>query len=130
MGATEFIGGLLVGAVIGTYAKDKLFGDSSNQELQKKQRDIDSLLTENDKFRTRNKEAERQMEDLLAENQKLRRHSKDNDDSRDDLADDLQHANREVKKLRLQNEELARKIQEYKTACNNYEIEIQHLKEK
>ena len=73
---------------------------------------------------------ERQIEDLLSENKKLNKKIKDNEDSKDDLTDDLDDMKRELKKLRSQNDELCSKIQEYKTACGNYEIEIERLKDK
>lgn len=119
---------MAIGAVGGIYAKDKLMGGNANQD--NKQQEIDSLTSEINKLSERNKEAERQVEDLLAENQKLRRQTKDNDDSRDDLEDDLADAKKLIQKLRLQNEDLARELKEYKAACNNYEIEIQRLKDK
>lgn len=126
--AAGLILGMAIGAVGGIYAKDKLMGGNANQD--NKQQEIDSLTSEINKLSERNKEAERQVEDLLAENQKLRRQTKDNDDSRDDLEDDLADAKKLIQKLRLQNEDLARELKEYKAACNNYEIEIQRLKDK
>ena len=125
----EFIVGAVVGAG-GIIAKDKYFGNTSEQQLSTKQKELDSLYAENEKFRKRNKEIERQIEDLLLENQKLKRNSKDNDDSIDDLRDNLLRSQREVNKLRLQNDELCRNIQEYKEACEHYKIEIDNLKSK
>lgn len=61
----ELIGGLVIGGVAGVALKDKILGD--NNQNNNKQREIDSLYAENEKFSKRNKELERQVEDLLAE---------------------------------------------------------------
>lgn len=125
----EFIVGAVVGAG-GVIAKDKYFGNASEQKINAKQKELDSLYAENEKFRKRNKEMERQIEDLLSDNQKLRRSFKNNNDSIDDLKDSLSRSQKEVNKLRLQNDELCRNIQEYKEACDHYKIEIENLKSK
>lgn len=125
----EFIVGAVVGAG-GVIAKDKYFGNASEQQINAKQKELDSLYAENEKFRKRNKEMERQIEDLLSDNQKLRRSFKNNNDSIDDLKDSLSRSQKEVNKLRLQNDELCRNIQEYKEACDHYKIEIENLKSK
>ena len=46
------------------------------------------------------------------------------------MEDELDDLKREVKKLRAQNDDLSKKVQEYKAACKNYEIEIEKLKDK
>lgn len=125
----EFILGTAVG-VGGMIVKDKYLVNTSGRQLNSKQKELDSLYAENEKFRKRNKEMERQIEDLLSENQKLKRSFKDNDDSIDDLKDSLSRSQREVNKLRLQNDELCRNIQEYKEACEHYKMEIENLKSK
>lgn len=125
----EFILGTAVG-VGGMIVKDKYLGNTSEQQLNSKQKELDSLYAENEKFRKRNKEMERQIEDLLSENQKLKRSFKDNDDLMDDLKDSLSRSQKEVNKLRLQNDELCRNIQEYKEACEHYKMEIDNLKSK
>ena len=125
----EFVIGVGVG-VVGMIAKDKYLGNGSDQQLQAKQREIDEIYTENEKFRKRNKEMECQIEDLLAENEKIRKQAKSFDSSKDDLEDELDDLKRELKKLRAQNDDLCTKVQEYKAACKNYEIEIEYLKEK
>lgn len=125
----EFILGTVVG-VGGMIAKDKYLGNTSGQQLNSKQKELESLYAENEKFRKRNKEMERQIEDLLSDNQKLKRSFKDNDDSIDDLKDSLSRSQKEVNKLRLQNDELCRNIQEYKEACEHYKMEIDNLKSK
>ena len=125
----EFIAGVVVGAG-GMIAKDKYFGNDFEQQINAKQKELDSLYAENEKFRKRNKEMERQIEDLLSENQKFKRSFKDNDDSIDDLKDSLSRSKKEVNKLGLQNDELCRNIQEYKEACEHYKMEIDNLKSK
>ena len=125
----DFVIGVGVG-VVGMMAKDKYFGSGSDQQLQAKQREIDEICAENEKFRKRNKEMEHQIEDLLAENEKIRKQAKSYDTSKDDLEDELDDLKREVKKLRAQNDDLCKKVHEYKAACKNYEIEIEKQKDK
>jgi chromosome segregation ATPase len=123
----DFILGAVVG-IGGMIAKDKFAGNDSQSSMNKLQNELNSLSDENEKLRKRSKDAERQVEDLLAENKKLRERSKSNDDDRDDLSDELDAAKSKVKKLTLQNDELLRKIAEYKTVCDSYEAEINKLK--
>ena len=125
----EFIAGVAVG-VGGMIAKDKFLGNDGSEKQKAQQREIDSLCSENEKFRKRNKELERQNEDLLAENKKLRKQFKEKDDMGDDLEDELEGAKSEVKKLRLQNDDLYRKLHEYKEALDAKEAEISMLKDK
>ena len=124
----ELLGGIVVGGVAGVALKDKIFGESAS--AVNKQKEINTLYAENEKFSRRNKELERQVEDLLAELNKLRRQAKDNDDDQNYLEDELAHAKRELKNIRAQNDELARKIKEYKTTCETQEAEISLLKDK
>ena len=128
MGMIELLGGIVVGGVVGVALKDKIFGESAS--AVNKQKEINTLYAENEKFSRRNKELERQVEDLLAELNKVRRQAKDNDDDQNDLEDELAHAKRELKNIRAQNDELARKIKEYKTTCEAQEAEISLLKDK
>lgn len=123
----ELIGGFLVGGVTGVALKDKILGNAQNEALQKS---LDELYAENEKFSRRNKELERQVEDLLAELNKVRKKSKEVDDEQIDLEDDLDKAKRELKKIRFQNEELTRKLKEYKVTCEAQAAEISLLKEK
>lgn len=125
----EFIAGVAVG-VGGMIAKDKYLGNENSAKRQAQQREIDNLCNENEKFRKRNKDLERQVEDLLAENNKLRKQYKAKDDIGDDLEDELSTAKADVKKLRLQNDDLYRKLQAYKEALDAKEIEISMLKDK
>lgn len=127
--------GLIIGAALGVggmIAKDKLAGQNqaSGTSSNKLNSEAEALSDENEKLRKRNREAERRIDDLMAENEKLRRQFKDKDDDQDDLEDDLAKAKAEVKKLRAQNDELLRKIQEYKLVCDSYENEINNLKNK
>lgn len=124
----ELIGGIIVGGVAGVALKDKLVG--ANVQKDSKQKEFESLYAENEKFSKRNKELERQVEDLLSELNKVRKKAKDSDDDQDDLQDELDRAKREVKNIRLQNDELARKVKEYKAACEAQEAEISMLKQK
>ena len=124
--------GFIVGAAIGVggmVVKEKLFDSKANASTQSAKKEADFLSDENEKLRNRIKEAERQIEDLMAENQKLHRQYKEKDEDHDDLEDELDKVKSDVKKLRLQNEELLRKINEYKLACDNYENEIAILKQ-
>lgn len=126
---TELIIGIAIGAA-GMHAKDKVLGNSAARDLEEKKRELDNMYAENEKFRKRNKDLSRQVEDLLLENDRLKRQVKDNNNDHDDLQDELDDAKAEIKKLRMQNDEMYRKIQEYKSACESYEIEIARLKEK
>ena len=125
----EFIAGVAVG-VGGMIVKDKFLGNENSAKQQAQQREIDNLCNENEKYRKRNKELERQVEDLLAENTKLRKQAKAKDDIGDDLEDELEEAKSEVKKLRLQNDDLYRKLHDYKEALDAKEAEISMLKDK
>lgn len=125
--------GLIIGVALGVggmMAKEKFFDGKENVTSQNAKNELDALSDENEKLRKRNREAEKRIDDLMAENEKLRRQFKDKDDDQDDLEDDLAKAKAEVKKLRVQNDELLRKIQEYKLACDSYENEINNLKNK
>lgn len=123
----ELIGGIVVGGVAGVMLKDKLMG--SNVQNDSRQREIEVLCAENEKFGKRNKELERQVEDLLSELNKIRKKVKDADDGQDDLQDELDMAKKELKNVRLQNDDLARKVKEYKSACEAQEAEISMLKQ-
>lgn len=125
---TELIIGVAVGAAAGIYAKDKILGNANAEKMNAKQREIDNLCNENETLHKRNKDLTRQVEDLQIEIERLRRQFKSKDDSQDDLRDELDDAKAEAKKLRMQNDELYRKLQEYKVACESYELEIANLK--
>lgn len=122
----EFVLGAVIGCAGGYVAKDKLFSNPQNDLKEKRERD--ELYAENEKLRSRNKEAERRIEDLVSQNERLNKAAKRTSDNTDDLQDDLEDAKNEIKKLRRQNDELLAKINEYKTACESYEIEINKLK--
>lgn len=128
MDMVELIGGIIVGGVAGVALKDKLMG--ANPQHDTKQKEIDSLYAENEKYGKRNKELERQVEDLLSELNKVRKKAKDSDDDQEDLQDELDKAKRELKNIRMQNDELVRKLKEYKSACEAQEAEISMLKQK
>lgn len=121
------IAALIVGGVAGVIAKDKLVG---NPELQNKVREVEKLINENVALREDKKKLSRQVEDLLGELKKVRQASQDNEDDKDDMEDDLMKARMELKKVKKQNEELARSLQEYKSACEAQEAEIKSLKDK
>ena len=128
MNMIELVGGVVLGAAAGIALKDKITGD--DQKLDKKQKEVDSLYAENEKFSKRNKEMERQIEDLLAELNKLRKKSADVDDDKDDLEDELDKAKRDLRNVKIQNDDLAHKLKEYKAACEAQEAEIASLKQK
>ena len=66
----ELLGGIIIGGVAGAALKDKISGNGAQKE--DKQKELNALYTENEKFSKRNKELERQVEDLLAELNKIR----------------------------------------------------------
>jgi uncharacterized coiled-coil DUF342 family protein len=123
----SFITGVVVGAGA-VAAKDYLSGDAVKASNQKNE--LDQLYAENEKLRDRLRDADRKVEDLLAEKQKMSNKLREKDDDSDDLSDELDDAKRKIKKLQQQNDELMRKVQEFKTACESYEIEIAQLKSK
>ena len=124
----ELIGGLVIGGVAGVALKDKIVGNSSQNDT--KHRELETLYAENEKFRQRNKEAERQVEDLMVELERIRKKAKENNEEQEDLEDELDKAKFELKSLRQQNDELARKVKEYKDACEAQAAQISLLKEK
>lgn len=124
----ELIGGLVIGGVAGVALKDKIVGNFSQNDT--KQRELETLYAENEKFRQRNKEAERQVEDLMVELERIRKKAKENNEEQEDLEDELDKAKFELKSLRQQNDELARKVKEYKDACEAQAAQISLLKEK
>lgn len=124
----ELLGGIIIGGVAGAALKDKISGNGAQKE--DKQKELNALYTENEKFSKRNKELERQVEDLLAELNKIRKKAKESDEDHDDLEDELDKVKRELKKIRFQNDELTRKVKEYKVTCEAQEAEILMLKEK
>lgn len=124
----ELLGGIVIGGVAGVALKDKLLG-VQGQSINK-QKEMESLYAENEKFSRRNKELERQIEDLLSELNKIRKKIQNADDDHDDIEDELNRAKKDLKSIHLQNEELVRKVREYKSACESQEAEISLLKEK
>jgi len=124
----EVLGAFVLGGVAGAYAKGKFSGVQNQQNS--KQQEIDYLCSENEKLSRRNKELERQVEDLLVELNKVRKQAKANDDEQDDFEDDVLKAKNEVKKVCQQYDEMTRKLNEYKRACESQESEISMLKEK
>ena len=66
----------------------------------------------------------------MVELDRIRKKAKENDEEQDDLEDELDKAKLELKSLRQQNDELARKVKEYKDACEAQTAQISLLKEK
>ena len=62
--------------------------------------------------------------------EKVRRKAKENDDEQDDLEDELNKAKHELKSLHQQNDDLARKVKEYKDACEAQAAQLSLMKEK
>ena len=58
----ELLGGMVIGGVAGVYAKDKLFGETSQSSNNK--RELDALYAENEKFRKRNQELAGKLADM------------------------------------------------------------------
>ncbi len=118
-----FIVGAGVGAV-GTY----LMKNHDTKQANTSRVELESIYSENEKLRHRNKEVERQNEDLLSELDKCRCKMKSNGENHEDLQDDLEDALLKVKKLTAENAEMRRKLSEYQTACASLENEIKTLK--
>lgn len=124
----ELLGGIVIGSVVAFTLKEKILG--TQDQNTNKQQELNNLYEENEKFSRRNKELERQVEDLLSELNKVRKKAQIADDNHDDLQDELDRAKKDLKNVRLQNDELARKVREYKATCESQEAEISLLKEK
>lgn len=122
----RFILGVAIG-VVGMMAKEKILGDANSK---KQQREKEELYNENEKLCKCNKELERQVEDLQSENAKIRRRYMEKDDMRDDFAEELRSAKSDIKKLRMYNDDLSRKLQDYKIAIESKEAEISMLKDR
>lgn len=124
----ELLGGIVIGSVVAVTLKEKIWG--TQDQNTNKQQELNNLYEENEKFSRRNKELERQVEDLLSELNKVRKKAQIADDDHDDLQDELDRAKKDLKSVRLQNDELVRKVREYKAICESQEAEISLLKEK
>jgi len=120
----QFLIGLFTGAG-GVLAKDYFVGKT---EQQNNQSQLNSVLNENDKLRTRNKEAERLIEDLQSELSRVKKQIRSDEDTKDDLTDDLAAEKRKNERLSTQVSELSSQIEEYKSAVQSLELEIKHLK--
>ena len=123
----EYVIGAVAGAVGGAAVGSMLSG-AKKSELERLQRENNRASDENEKLRLRLKEAERQVEDLLAANKRLRNQAKDMEDEGNDVEDDLYSAKAKVKSLSKQNEDLKRKLEEYKQLCESQELKIKELK--
>lgn len=127
MSMISFVAGVAVGAG-SMIAKEQFLDQKGDNGTSQEKQEAERLSDENEKLRSRLREAESQIDSLLAENDKLRCKSKDILDDTEDLRDDLDSAKKEIKRLTLQNDELSRKVQEYKDACDSYEQELNTLK--
>ena len=130
MNMVEFIIGAAVGAAGGYVAKDTLFGGKNGGKQVDLERELDKLSDENEKLRKRNKEAERRIEDLVAENESLIKRGKDVSEDHNDLEDERDMLKAKVKILQAAKDELERKLQEYRIACESLQNEVNTLKSK
>ena len=60
----------------------------------------------------------------------MRKRAQAHDEDNDDLEYELDKAKRTAKNLQQQNDELVRKIKEYKAECESLKAEIENLKNK
>lgn len=121
MGILEFVTGIVIGGALGYISKAKL-------SEKNRQSEIDILCLENEKLRKQNTFLKRQGEDFEAQITKARREAKESVLSNDELEDDLQNAKKEIKNLRLQNDTLAKRLLEYKNACESLDGQIKLMK--
>ena len=128
MNMFEVLLGAAIGAAGGYLLKNQSGKTKSQSQIYSLTREVDILSEENNKLSKRFKEAERQIEDLLRENEKLHKDSKSIDDDKDDLADELDTAKNKIKRLASLNEELTQKMNEYKSARDAYEVELNQLR--
>lgn len=120
----EFIAGCIAGAG-GVMVKDHLM---PNTDIEKLKNQLNEVLTENEKYRSKNKELERLVEDLQSEKMHLKKQSQNNEDAHDDLVDDLDAEKRKNKRLSTQVSDLTAQIEEYKSALQSLEEELKHYK--
>lgn len=120
MDFTGFIVGVVAG-VGGMFAKEKLVGGKSKSNNQ--QDELKNLYDENEKLRSRNKEAERRIEDLMAENQKIKKASKNQSDNADEIEDELDSLRSKLRRAQATIDELQRKNNELQKAVESYEME-------
>lgn len=111
------IGGVIVGAVI-TYFIENNRNKSKINDLQKKYNEI---INENKKFRHRYSEAEQHNKNYEAELEKSQRQKKSIVSEKEELQDALDDALKKIKKLTIENNELIRRIEEYKTVISAME---------
>ena len=112
---------LIIGAAIGVggmIVKDHFLGNKKSEEYAKAQREINTLSDEVERLKKRNRECETRIEELISER----------DLSYDDIEDERDVLKSKVKALQLSNDELSRKLQEYKNACESLQNEINTLK--
>lgn len=121
MGILEFVTGIVIGGALGYISKAKL-------SEKNRQSEIDTLCLENEKLRKQNTFLKRQGEDFEAQITKARREAKESVLSNDELEDDLQNAKKVIKNLRLQNDTLAKRLLEYKNACESLDGQIKLMK--
>lgn len=122
----QFLVGLLTG-VGGIMVKNHFVDNPDKQNVQQQ---LNSILEENEKLRSRRKEAERLVEDLQAEISRLKKQNISNEDATDDLTDELDAEKRKNKRLMNQINDLSSQIEEYKSAIQSLELELKQLKQK
>jgi len=74
---SSLILGIGVGFVGGIVAKEKLLGNKTKEALSAKQQELDTIYSENEKYRKRNKEMERQIEYAEREHAALQEKAKE-----------------------------------------------------
>lgn len=119
--------GLIAGIVIGYYLTTQMSSGNATQ-LKKIKSQLDEVLNENEKLRSRAKTAERQVEDLTAENKKIRSKSREEDDDRADLEDEVSSLKSKLRKAMSENETLSRNLKEAKEAYTTLESQYNKLK--
>lgn len=108
------IGGGVIGAVITCFIKNYR-NKSKINDLQKK---YNKISYENEKFRCKYDEAERHNKDIEAELVKLQCQKKSSVSDKEELQDELDEALKKIKKLTIENNELIRRIEEYKAVLS------------
>lgn len=98
-------------------------------DFESNQKEVNNLLSENEKIRKQATESTRRAEDLESELARLKSHSRNNEEKSDDLMDNLSDAMKNIKKLKAQISILESELSDWKAACGSKDAEIQQLKD-
>ncbi|MCQ2215770.1 MAG: hypothetical protein MJZ31_07625 [Bacteroidales bacterium] len=119
---------LLIIGLAGGYFFASFTNKDQLKKLESMQKEITSLLSENEKIRSQAKESTRKAEDLESELSRIKRQNRNDEEKSEDLKDDLADANKKIKKLESHISILESEISDWKAACCSKDAEIEQLK--